>query len=39
LRQMGQPEEALPHYQMFEGERAKQEIKETLLEIEKKKRK
>jgi len=35
LRQMGLPEEALVHYQMFGGERAEQEIKETLLEIEK----
>ena len=37
LRQLGRPEEALGHYQMFSGERAEQEIKETLLEIEKKK--
>jgi tetratricopeptide (TPR) repeat protein len=37
LRQLGRPEEALGHYQMFPGERAEQEIKETLLEIEKKK--
>jgi tetratricopeptide (TPR) repeat protein len=36
LRQMGRPEEALEHYQMFSGERAEQEIKETLLEIKKK---
>lgn len=36
LRQMGFPEEALGHYQMFEGERAEQEVKETLLEIERK---
>jgi O-antigen ligase len=36
LRQMGRPEEALEHYQMFPGERAEQEIKETLLEIKKK---
>ncbi len=37
LRQMGRPEEALRHYQLFSGERAEQEIKETLLEIKKKK--
>ena len=36
LRQMGYPEKALPHYQLFQGERAEQEIKETLQEIEKK---
>jgi len=36
LRQLGRPEEALGHYQMFSGERAEQEIKETLLEIERK---
>jgi tetratricopeptide (TPR) repeat protein len=39
LRQLGRPEEALEHYQMFSGERAEQEIKETLLEIERKQRK
>lgn len=39
LRQLGRPQEALEHYQMFSGERAEQEIKETLLEIERKQKK
>ncbi len=39
LRQLGRPEEALEHYQMFPGERAEQEIKETLLEVERKQKK
>jgi putative inorganic carbon (HCO3(-)) transporter len=39
LRQMGKPEEALSHYQLFQGPRAEQEIAETLKEIELKKNK
>ena len=37
LRQMGHPEKALPHYQLFQSDRADQEINETISEIEKKK--
>ncbi len=37
LRQMGKPEEALSHYQLFKGPRVEQEIRETIKEINLKK--